>query len=92
MTKKKSKDSFAEDIIADIVPVRKVKPWYELIPNDVLQKLLPLKARLRKGELFDPAGKPVSKNALAKAISKNLRDHKIATIGTQGIVAWLNKN
>lgn len=79
-------------IVSLITPSRKVKPWYELIPKNVLKDLEKLKSNWLNGQVCDSNGKQATKSCLARSISKTLRDRKVAEVGVQGIVAWLNKH
>lgn len=60
-------------------------PWYERVADEHREELAVLKAAWREGKLGS------QKEPLARNISAKLRERGIATIGTQGVLAWLEK-
>ncbi len=59
--------------------------WHERVAPEHLPELAELKAAWKAGELH------ASKIATARIISAKLQERGIATIGPQGVLAWLEK-
>lgn len=61
-------------------------PWYRKLPEKHLAEVLELKAAWRAGRVSFPL------RTFSRAISKSLRERGIATIGEQGVQAWLTRD
>jgi hypothetical protein len=61
-------------------------PWYRKIAAKHEQDVAELKAAWRAGKISFPL------RTYARAISKHLRERKIATVGEQGVQSWLTKD
>lgn len=75
------------DAIKAAVPAkpRRMSPWYEALPANVLAELEEVRAAFWRGEMGP------SKYGVARAISAELRSRQISEVGFQGVLAWLQR-
>lgn len=83
----KRPDSLLDEVVKTASAVfQGTIPWYRRLPEKHLAEVLELKKAYKAGKLSFPL------RTLARAISKSLRERGIATIGEQGVQAWLTKD
>ena len=85
--KTKSRNVGLLDDVRESLPsvFRGIRPWYERVAPEHREELAALKAAWKEGKLGS------QKKPLARTIAAKLRERGIATIGTQGVLAWLEK-
>jgi len=75
------------DKIRKALPARAggVRPWHETLPAETRKELEEIKRDWHSGKLTSP------KWTLARTISATLKQDEITTIGTWGVVRWLEQ-
>lgn len=76
-----------DDVIAAMPQqTRGIAPWYERLAPEHRAEVEAVKAAWRAGTIG------TAKQTAARIISEKLNERGISTIGTQGVLAWLEKD
>jgi hypothetical protein len=84
VAKGKPQQSLTETVLANAHQIGNgCVPWYEAIPAEVSGELDAIRRQYHSGELR------LKRMAIAKSISKALREREIVTIGMEAVDRWL---
>lgn len=82
----RARSSLREGILAALPETfHGTRPWYQRIDADVLAELDQIRSDWHAGKI------PTGAKTLARTIAIRLRQDGIATIGEQGVLAWLKQ-